>query len=212
MTVDGNIVGGIGKDQLYGIRLVCSLARKNGGRAIPTTIALALRAQPFNPIDHLIIGKDGECSFPSNCSVPLSQGKALAKGISDFFTKNDELMKAHDLRWTRLMLSVKGLYGCEPTIYWFDRMSPLRSSVLRADRRQAMSALPDNRETREVALDLRHRLINEVFLPFQGAHFQIGKYYPYRKALSNTDNYSLLELVKNTLDPGHRMNPGALGL
>ncbi len=194
------------------MRIVRQIAREGGGKALPSTMPLSLRAQPFNPIDRLIVGKDGECSFPSNCSVPFSRGPELVRRVTAFFESNKEIMSKHGLRHTFLFLSVKGLFGCEPIIYWQDRMNPLRKSVLRASRQETIGKRPPDTAARAKALDLRQRLVTEVFTEMRGAHFQIGKYYPYHAALEREDNAFLLDQFKADIDPGYIMNPGVLGL
>lgn len=188
------------------------IARRWGGAPLPSALLLALHAQPFQPIDRLIVGKDGECSFPSNCTVPFGKAFELIAEIDAFFARNAALMAAHDIRTTRLYLTVQGLFGCEPIIYWFDRMNPLRYSVLSPERRDTVGRTPENLAARAVALDLRRRLVSEVFAVVGGAHFQIGKYYPYRETLRGSAALALLDGFKGLVDPDGRMNPGALGL
>jgi len=193
-------------------REVRTIARRHGATRLPSTLFLAMNAQPFHPIDRLIVGKDGECSFPSNCCVPLSEGPRLSAAVETFLSENALLMERHGIRATRLYLSTAANFGCEPIFYWFDRMNPLRYSVLGPDRQATVGRTPENSEVRAAALDLRRRLVADVFAPFGGAHFQIGKYYPYRAGIRNPEVWRLLTDFKALVDPMDTMNPGALGL
>ncbi|MBZ0173206.1 MAG: hypothetical protein K8E66_12550, partial [Phycisphaerales bacterium] len=72
--------------------------------------------------------------------------------------------------------------------------------------------LAENPPAREAAIALRRKMVTEVFAPFQPTHVQVGKYYPLREARAGTDSWSVLEDLKNVVDPARLMNPGALGL
>jgi FAD/FMN-containing dehydrogenase len=47
-----------------------------------------------------------------------------------------------------------------------------------------------------------------------GYHMQNGKYYPYKEALEGrgTPLWSLLNKIKDAVDPERKVNPGSLGL
>ena len=187
-------------------------ARRLGGKPIPPSLVIAMRAMPFVPIEELIVGIDGECSFPSNCTVALSQGMALKRALDAFFAERAAFMRAHGLTTTRLYLTTANAFGVEPIIYWRDRMNPLRYSVLGEDRRRRFGDQPENIAAREAALALRREMVTEVFAPFRPTHVQVGKYYPYRASRHNPDCWGVLEDIKNAVDPKRLMNPGALGL
>lgn len=189
-----------------------SAARRLGGKPIPPSLVIAMRAMPFVPIEELIVGIDGECSFPSNCTVSLSQGMALKRALDAFFAERADFMHAHGLTATRLYLTTANAFGVEPIIYWRDRMNPLRYSVLGEDRRRRFGHQPENATAREAALALRREMVTNIFAPFRPTHVQVGKYYPYRASRHNPDCWSVLEGIKNAVDPKRLMNPGALGL
>jgi FAD/FMN-containing dehydrogenase len=120
-------------------------------------------------------------------------------------------MAVHRITATRIYISVKGLFGVEPIIYWRDAMSPLRAEVLSPDRKAQLTAIAPNEPARAAAIDLRRRLV-DVMEAERGAHYQIGKYYPYKSALEKTTTWTLLSQLKSSLDPDDVMNPGALSL
>lgn len=76
-------------------------------------------------------------------------------------------------------------------------MSHLRADALARHRRETLTKIPQNFALRIVALDLRRRLV-DVLEAVGGAHYQIGKYYPYREAL--TGARSLESRLQELLD------------
>lgn len=191
---------------------VRAAARRLGGRSLPPSLVIAMRTMPFVPIDELIVGMDGECSFPSNCTVALSEGMKLKRALDEFFAARAGFMQEHGLTATRLYLATANAFGAEPIIYWKDRMNALRYSVLTGERRERFGSQPANPAARAAALALRREMVDTVFTPFRPMHVQIGKYYPYRASRQGGDNWSVLEDFKNVVDPTRIMNPGALGL
>lgn len=191
---------------------VRAAARRLGGHALPPSLVIAMRTMPFVPIEELIVGMEGECSFPSNCTVALSEGMKLKHALDEFFAARAGYLREHDLMVTRLYVATANVFGVEPIIYWKDRMNALRYSVLSGARRERFGALPENPSARAAALALRREMVDIVFTPFRPMHVQIGKYYPYRASRAGTDNWSVLEDIKNLVDPQRIMNPGALGL
>lgn len=194
------------------MRAVRRTARSCGGNSISPALVIAMRTMPFVPIDDLIVGIQGESSFPSNCTVALSQGMQVKRALDEFFAVQDSYMREHGLTVTRLYLTTANAFGVEPIIYWKDRMNPLRYSVLSEARRLRFGTFPDNPRGREAAIALRRKMVTEVFARFRPAHVQIGKYYPYRESRHNRDCWNVLEDIKNAVDPDRLMNPGALGL
>lgn len=192
-------------------RAVHRVMRRHGGKRLNEALGIALRAQPFVPIDKLIVGREGECSFPSNFTVPLGKGAELVAACDAFFTDNREEMERHGVSATRLFLTFKGMFGLEPILYWRDRMNPLRKSVLSDGNRARWGSLPAAEERRAYALDLRRRMVATLdrLAPM---HFQTGKYYDYKGALATDAEWSLVSGFKAMVDPAGLMNPGAMGL
>ncbi|WP_425409869.1 FAD-binding oxidoreductase [Hyphococcus sp.] len=185
--------------------------RRHGGVKLPSSLGVAFRAQPFMPIERLMIGVNGECTIPTNCGVALSQSERLLDTIEAFFSENAAAMKAHDVTWTRLFLTSKGGFGMEPILYWNDRPNILRMAQLSPDRRAEFESRPENTDSRDFVLDLRRRLVERVDI-LHPYHFQIGKYYDYRSAMQSDTAWRALVKIKNIMDPSGLMNPGGLGL
>jgi D-lactate dehydrogenase (cytochrome) len=179
--------------------------------ALPGTLAMANRLDPFRPVDQLIIGAGGENSIPSNCLVPLARAEETVRQLEAFFLDNQQLMQRHGIFETRLYIVVDHVFGIEPVLYWKDCPSALRRDVASPERSAALAAIPRNQEATAAALDLRRRMVR-LFRQMGAAHHQIGKFYPFREAFEGTPTWELLCALKALLDPHGRMNPGALGL
>jgi D-lactate dehydrogenase (cytochrome) len=192
-------------------RQVDRVVRALGGRPLPPSLGIGLRAQPFFKIGTLMVGLDGASSFPSNFSVPLSRGHELAAEARAFFAENEAGMRRHGVYTATLFLSWKGIFGMEPIIYWPDRLNVLRFATSLPAAQEAFGRAESRPDARAFAVDLRRRLVARLE-HFRPAHYQIGKFYPYREAVSGHAGWELLADLKRRLDPCELMNPGALGL
>lgn len=182
-----------------------------GGRRLPPSLGIALRAQPFFRIGTLMVGLDGASSFPSNFSVPLSRAQELVAEARAFFEENAGEMRRHGVYVATIFISWKGIFGMEPIIFWPDRLNPLRFETALPQIREAFGGQQARPETRAYAVDLRRRLVDRL-QHLAPAHFQIGKFYPYREAVAGHAGWDLIEDFKKRLDPAGLINPGALGL
>ena len=186
-------------------------ARREGGKTLPPFLAIGLRVDPFLPVDQLILGKNGSCSIPSHCLVPLSKAHDFVSALERFMNENTGFMERHGLEMALLYFNVTEKFGVEPIIYWRDKLNPLRLSILDPEKKALYGSIPEDTTARQAVQDLRRRLV-DVFVEVDGTYAQLGKYYPYRERFANENNWKMLEGVKELLDPQHLMNPGALGL
>lgn len=187
------------------------IAYKHRATSVPAAFMIAFRGVLFNPIERLSFGPEGECSFPSNCVVPLSQALSTARAIDAFFKENSALIEEHHLKVSQIYLQNKRMFGIEPIIFWRDKPNPLRQSIVSEGNRQRLCDQPEDSTARAAAIDLRKRLI-DLYRQFDCAHFQIGKYYPYHENMKTEVSWSTLVSIKDLVDPDRLMNPGALGL
>ncbi|MCC7411151.1 MAG: FAD-binding oxidoreductase [Gammaproteobacteria bacterium] len=194
------------------LREVKRLATALGATPLPPGLAIASRAKPFYPIEQLMVGAGAQTStFPSNRCTSYSHAHELNDLAVTFFAENEQFMREHDLLHTIIYLCVNDAFGIEPIIYWRDAMNPLRASVLSSPRRDELLSIPDNPGGRAAAIDLRRRLVERV-QQVPGAHYQIGKFYPYQRDLCDDVARAALRELKALLDPHGIMNPGGLGL
>jgi FAD/FMN-containing dehydrogenase len=194
-----------------GVAAIKRIARNNGGKSLPPTLIMGFRANPFQPVRRLIQGMKGVCSFPSNCAVPYSRAQEYVSKLGAFFDEYRPLMKELGIDYTILYVNLKNMFGSEPIIYWPDRLNPLRMSILDEKQKETLGKIPENPAARQTALKMR-REMHKIFREFHGAHFGIGKYYPYPQTHQGNETWKLLTKIKELLDPNHLMNPGALGI
>jgi FAD/FMN-containing dehydrogenase len=194
-----------------GVAAIKRIGRRYGGTSLPPTIIMGFRANPFQPVRRLIQGMKGVCSFPSNCNVPYSRAQEYFAKLWAFFKEHEPVMKEHGINYTILYIIVKGMFGSEPIIYWPDRLNPLRMSIMDDSQKQSLGKIPENLAARQAALRMR-RALHKIFREVEGAHFGIGKYYPYPQAHQGNETWRLLGEIKDVFDPSYLMNPGALGI
>ena len=102
IAVDG-ATPGIARKQ---IRAVKALMRSLGGTALPPTLPIVYRADPFQPVERLIVGGDERnCAFPTNRLTTLGNAHELYRVADSFFAENRVFMEAHGLAHT-IILSV----------------------------------------------------------------------------------------------------------
>jgi D-lactate dehydrogenase (cytochrome) len=195
------------------MRMVRRVARAHGGTPLPRTLAIALRAAPFYPVERLIVGFGRENNtFPSNRLVALSNAQRAYDTATRYFAEHASVMQAHGLKHTIIFKHVhNNVFGIEPIIYWRDAMSPLRAHILGPARRAELMAIAPDEAARAAAIALRSGLC-ERMNAIPGAHYQIGKYYPYHRDLADEATASALLDIKRVLDPKGLLNPGGLGL
>jgi hypothetical protein len=182
-----------------------------GGHAVPPSLGIGLRVQPFFRIGSLMVGLEGESSFPSNFTVPLSKARPLVTEVRSFFAENAAGMHRHGVHTATLFLCFKGAFGMEPIIYWPDRLNPLRHATALPEHRERYGNAEPRPDARAFAVDLRKRLVARLEA-LHPAHYQAGKFYPYREAMAGHAGWDLLQGLKHQIDPHGLMNPGALGL
>lgn len=154
------------------IRQIKRIAKSYQGVSLPPTLAIAMRAMPFRPVERLIVGAYAENNtLPSNRLTNLSRAHELCDAATSFFLDNQTLMAQHGLRYTILFVCVSNnMFGIEPIIYWRDAMTPLRAHILSPKRREELLAIPENLPARKAVVDLRRRLVARL-ARIPGAHY-----------------------------------------
>lgn len=193
-------------------RRVRGIANKNGGCRIPSALAIGLRHKPFGPIDPLMFGAGGESTVPSNMLVPLSRARTLCLALDDVLAASRTQQDAHGIFVSYNWLLVGHLFGVEPLICFPGRPGPYRLHWASEAQRACLATGDRGQpEAMAVAMDLRKRMIDAA-RAVGSTHIQLGRVYPFARALAGTATWSLLEDLKSTLDRDRRINPGVLGL
>jgi FAD/FMN-containing dehydrogenase len=181
------------------------------GAPIGNAIPLAFRAQPFGGVRTILLGSAGEVWIPVHGFFPLSRAVDAALTTERFFAENRALMEKHNIQCSYLTCFSGAEFVIEPSLYWFDALGEFRLQLIEPEYREKWGSIPADPTTREVALKLREGL-RELFFKLGACHLQLGKYYPYQRAMEGSGMQGLLRDVKKTLDPKGLMNPGSLGL
>lgn len=180
------------------------------GFEIPNTIASVVAAMPFAPL-HNVLGPAGERWVPIH---GILQHDAVPGFHADWLA----LLERYRERLQAVGGFAGGMYQAmgpnaflyEIAFYWRDARNAYHRHVVDAD---YLASLPEYAAD-EAARALVAALKDDAVALFQhhgAAHMQLGKVYPYL-ADRNPAEVALVRAVKQALDPGNRMNPGALGL
>ncbi len=192
------------------LEAVRRIAAGEGGRELPDTIPKVLRANPFGPVNS-IIGPEGERWVPVHGIFPHSQAVAAMNAIRKLFESYERTLTEHEIGVGHLLATVGG--NCtvlEPVFFWPDALEEIHRLSVEPGHLRGIRGFPENPAARAAVTEIREALI-ALFTELGAAHLQLGKSYRYREGLQGA-NWRLIEALKKELDPGRRMNPGALGL
>lgn len=181
-----------------------------GGREVENTIPKILRANPFPPVNSML-GPSGERWVPVHGIIRHSQALATIEAIIELFDANAADMNRLDVGAGYMFLPVATTgFLIEPVFYWPDSQAELHQDSVEPAHLAKLRNFPPNADARALVEKLRAAVI-DIFGHMNGMHFQIGRAYPV-KARSDPGAWSIVEAMKASVDPEHRMNPGVLGL
>ncbi|MBI1392741.1 MAG: FAD-binding protein [Alphaproteobacteria bacterium] len=205
-VVEGPSNAGV-RENIACLKRICET---HGGREIENSIPKIIRANPFTPLNNML-GPSGERWTPVHGIVPLSQGSATWREIDDLFDSMQQTFDRHDILTGYLVttLSTNG-YLVEPVFIWPEEIFPVHEASVERSWLDRLPRHPANPEATAVVAEARRAVI-DVFKRRGGAHFQIGRTYPFFETRS-PEARALLMTLKQALDPKGIVNPGALGL
>jgi FAD/FMN-containing dehydrogenase len=164
-----------------------------GTTELDASAPLAMRADPFGATRTMFAAEARAVHLPVHGIVSPSASHAAASELEEFAAERGELLAGHGIRTWTMLVAVGQRLIIEPTLFF-----------------EGEYGEGGEPEARRLALELRRELARR--LARQGAtHNQVGKYYPLAE-LIDPASWECLSAVKHLLDPGHRVNPGALGL
>ena len=190
---------------------IARICRQHGARDLPTSIPFGLRYGPYLDVGEIMANREGEVNFPINAKFQASKAVDAMKAYEAFAAENAELMKRHGIRLACNSLLHGHFWGIEPVIFWKRPLGAYRSHYATPDRRARSQEITEDAERTAAALDLRYRM-QRMFREMGSLHVQWAKSYPFAEALQGQATWSLLEQLKDAVDPGHVINPGVLGL
>jgi FAD/FMN-containing dehydrogenase len=180
------------------------------GKEVEATVPRAVRGTPFLPPNDLL-GPKGQRWAPSHGIAPHSRILAVTDGLHAFFEERAELMAQHEIEWGYVTFAIStNAILLEPMLYWPDAREDYHERMIEPGHLAKLPKLPPSPETAEVMRKIRADLTQYWML--QGcAHLQIGKTYRFMESRQPVVR-TMLEGLKNLVDPRGLVNPGALGL
>ena len=184
------------------------IAKTEGGAEIENSIPRIIRAQPF-PAANSILGPGGERWATLQCVAPLSKAAAIYAEIEAVHADMASAYAEQGIDTAFMLTSLStNAFIIEPTFYWPDARHALHEALIEPQHLARLPALPANPAAFAVVSEARRRVM-AVFQKYGTGHLQIGRVYPYRES-RDAASWTLLETIKNALDPDRRINPGVL--
>jgi len=186
------------------------IAARYKGTEIENSIPKIVRANPFNPLNN-ILGPNGERWVPVHGIVPASEGTATFTEINKLFEQIRGILNGHDIL-TGFLLTNIGTTGflIEPVFIWPEALTDIHKQTVEPDYLAKLSVHEPNSKATTTVAQLRQGVI-DIFQKRGGAHFQIGRTYPYAESRA-PETLELIQGVKRLVDADGLVNPGALGL
>jgi hypothetical protein len=206
LVFEGRSASGVAQDTATARRI----AAAEGGSVIDDTIARVIRAVPFPPLNS-VLGPAGERWAPIHGIVRLSEASALFTTIQNIFAGMASRFAEHGVSVGYLFTHLEtNAIIVEPVFYWPDERFAVHEAAIEPAHLARLPVLKPNPAATDVVQQARG-LVLDAFAAFGCAHFQIGRTYPSRQS-RDAVAWSLIEAVKQHLDPSGVLNPGVLGL
>jgi FAD/FMN-containing dehydrogenase len=185
-----------------------ALAKTHGVQEIDNSIPKVLHSQCFAP-PNSVLGPNGERWAPLHGVLPYSKTQAAYDAIQVLVQQNQaELSRLRiDVGMLCTTIAAQG-FLIEPVFYWPDEQSALHQHIVEPQLLKRLAVHAANPEGRALVSSLK-RQMSDTLRNFGATHFQLGKYYRYREG-RNPLQLAMLDALKRELDPGQRLNPGAL--
>lgn len=205
-VVEGRSKAGVKAD----MNRLLEIAKRHSAKEIENSIPKIMRSNPFTPLNNML-GPGGERWVPVHGIVPLSQGPATWAEIDALFASRQDELDRHEILTGFLVtsLSTNG-YLVEPVFLWPEEIFSIHEESVESSWLAKLPRHDPNPEATALVGELRSGVI-DIFRQIGGAHFQVGRTYPYIESRSEGTR-KLVEAIKATLDPGSSVNPGVLGL
>jgi FAD/FMN-containing dehydrogenase len=187
-----------------------AIAIAHGGRVVANTIPKVMRANPFPPVNSML-GPDGERWVPVHGVVAHSRALPTVAAIDALYADHAEAMERLGVGAGYMFLPVAQTgFLIEPVFFFPDAIAELHRRSVEPAHLARLKGFPEGTEARALVDELRCGVI-AIFTAAEGIHFQLGRLYPFAERV-DPRALAVLRAVKDAVDPGNRMNPGALGL
>jgi len=127
-----------------------------------------------------------------------------------YFQKQNDVLTRHNITTAASTFITGTDIVYEPQWFWPDGTRAIHRHMLREVDLKPIKGQIQNRAAYQEVTRMMGELA-AIYCDLGAVHQQLGRFYPYREALDDT-NWVLLEGLKKMIDPSGIMNPGALGL
>jgi len=185
-----------------------TLLDRHGGREIPNSIPLGVRAQPFDNLNG-VVGPQGERWLALNAKVRHGDAQRIINRFGELIAGYRERMAAARVTYSTLFTAMNThAFSFEVVYHWPDRWLPLHRAT--ADPAFLAKLPPDTANPAGSALvaELQERTL-DLYDELGVASNQLGRTYRYYDNLA-PNTRALLDALKAELDPAGLMNPGVL--
>jgi FAD/FMN-containing dehydrogenase len=180
------------------------------GAEVANSIPAFFHAQPFMQLTP-ILGPNGERWKPTHGVLPFSKVRQHHADVEALMVEYREPMERHRVKLTRMLMTFSThCFIYEPTFLWEDEQTIYHRRVFPAELLPNKPVHPANPEGRALVKEIKQR-IGKLCVQNGASHMQVGKDYPYLQTRTPAVRDLVIRL-KQALDPGGLMNPGALGL
>jgi glycolate oxidase len=206
VAVDGRTTGEVD----HALAEIRAIAVRCDGKETEATVPLAVRGAPFLPPND-ILGPKGERWAPSHGIAPHSRIAAIADDLCEFFAERAAILDKFGIEWGYVTFAIStSAMLIEPMLYWPGAREPYHERMIQPAHLAKLTVLPADPDAAAAMATLRDDL-TRFWMAHGCAHLQIGKTYRYLESRQPSVR-SLVEQIKDALDPRGFMNPGALGL
>jgi len=192
------------------LALVAQAARPFGGKQIPESIPRAVRANLFPALDG-VIGAGGDRWAALNAKVAHSDALRIIRASTERLAPYRERMQAEGVWMSHLLIAIgQQAFSFEPVFHWHDEWLPLHERMPAAATLAKIPRPVSRPGATALVAQMRAELV-ELFAQLGAASNQLGKTYPYHRAL-HPQTAALVSVLKHHFDPQGLLNPDALEL
>ena len=192
------------------VALARAIVAKAGGKELPNSIPKAGRADPYSSLD-AVLGPTGDRWVALNAKVAHSDAKALVDAVEDLIARYQPALDARRIVVSRLLTVISNhVFSYEPVFNWHDSWLPVHRTTTSAAMKARVAEPAADPDARALVMEVRGAIV-ALFAAMGAQSNQIGRTYRYADIM-RPESRALLAGIKRLVDPGNRVNPGALGL
>jgi D-lactate dehydrogenase (cytochrome) len=207
LTVDSNNAADA-KWRLAEIRRI--VATTTSGKDMEPVIPKVIRATPFKHVGEFLVGHAGERWIPIHACLPASKLVPVYEATMAYFESKQDVLDKFNINTSHLTGSSGTDIIFEPAFYYPDALKTFHLRNLEPADAEKYRGLPAVPGATDAVIEMLHGLA-QIFMEHGAVNQQIGKFYPYKDAM-DANTWSILEDIKQAVDPRRLMNPGSLGL